>query len=291
MAAIGPLSTTARAQAPPFEMLKAGLDAGVVVSDSNKAKEFYGDVLGLKPQGSLALPGGGQMWRYQFGTTTIKLLAYAKSPPKYPGGTREAVGFRLLTLILADTEAVSKSVVAHGLPELKWQIVASLNIKVAFLTDPDANQIELVGLLPDADPARADKVQLGFTVSDSEKTRVFYGKTLGLEELPSTPLASLGGAIKYSFLAGKTTIKFWSLGKPLPSHTGPPAEALGLRYITFLVKDVDAVYQLLKTRGAKIATPPFDFGGIARIMFVADPDGNYIEFAQPVPRPPAKSGL
>jgi hypothetical protein len=48
-----------------------------------------------------------------------------------------------------------------------------------------------------------------------------------------------------------------------------------------LVKDVDATREILKSRGAKIVVEPVDFGKIARIMMVADPDGNWVEFAAP----------
>ena len=53
---------------------------------------------------------------------------------------------------------------------------------------------------------------------------------------------------------------------------------------TFIVKDVDAVASELKRRGAKIEMEPVDFGNVARIMMVADPDGNRVEFAAPKSR-------
>jgi predicted enzyme related to lactoylglutathione lyase len=52
-----------------------------------------------------------------------------------------------------------------------------------------------------------------------------------------------------------------------------------------MVKDVDAAHAWLVGRGAKVALPPTDFGRLARIMFVTDPDGNYIEFAGPIKAP------
>jgi predicted enzyme related to lactoylglutathione lyase len=36
---------------------------------------------------------------------------------------------------------------------------------------------------------------------------------------------------------------------------------------------------VFKARGAQIVLQPTDFGKIARIMVIADPDGNWIEFA------------
>jgi len=86
-------------------------------------------------------------------------------------------------------------------------------------------------------------------------------------------------------MAGKTQIKFWSGAADLPVHTGSITDALGFRYFTFMVNDVDAVAAQLKSVGAKFAVQPTDFGKIARIMMIADPDGNWIEFAAVKPRP------
>ena len=41
--------------------------------DLAKMKEFYGDVLGLKPLPTLNMPGGGQMTRFHAGASEIKL--------------------------------------------------------------------------------------------------------------------------------------------------------------------------------------------------------------------------
>lgn len=86
-------------------------------------------------------------------------------------------------------------------------------------------------------------------------------------------------------MAGKTQIKFWpGSGENLPRHTGNITDAIGLRYFTFLVSDVDATARLLKSRGARIVREPTDFGTIARIMMISDPDGNWIEFAARKPQ-------
>jgi predicted enzyme related to lactoylglutathione lyase len=81
-------------------------------------------------------------------------------------------------------------------------------------------------------------------------------------------------------MAGKTEIKFWpGSGDNLPKHTGVITDTMGFRYFTFLVDDVAATAAVFKARGAQIVLQPTDFGKIARIMMIADPDGNWIEFA------------
>ncbi|MEP7273755.1 MAG: VOC family protein [Acidobacteriota bacterium] len=87
--------------------------------------------------------------------------------------------------------------------------------------------------------------------------------------------------MEYFFEAGVSTIKFWSPKTDRPTRTGSIGAALGIRYFTFIVRDVDATYEALKSRGVTITVPPRDLGTIARIMLISDPDGNTIEFAAP----------
>ncbi|MBX9600444.1 MAG: VOC family protein [Bryobacteraceae bacterium] len=257
----------------PMETLKPVLDIGIVVSDPAKAKEFYGEILGLKASATLPMPGGGEMQRFPFGGSTLKLVSAAPNAPKYAGPIRDAIGFRLLTLVMNDCKPIVERMKAKGMAEPKWN---GSDIKYAFVSDPDGNVIELVEI---ADPARNGMVQLGFTVSDSARTRAFYREILGLTE--QEPRKTTTGAPLYRFEAGKSIVKFWDGAKGLPVRTGSPFDAVGLRYYTFMVKDVDAVHDILVKRGAKIGMPPSDFGKLARIMFVADPDGNWVEFAGP----------
>ena len=54
----------------------------------------------------------------------------------------------------------------------------------------------------------------------------------------------------------------------------------GLRYITIQVINVDAVCASLQSAGACIALAPVTLGETARIAFIRDPVGNYIELSQ-----------
>lgn len=81
---------------------------------------------------------------------------------------------------------------------------------------------------------------------------------------------------------GASTIKCWSTGEKLPTRTGAPQEAVGIRYITFAVRGLAPLCQQLEDRGARIALRPREVGGVFKIMFVEDPDGNCIEFGEPI---------
>jgi len=45
------------------------------------------------------------------------------------------------------------------------------------------------------------------------------------------------------------------------------------------VTNADSALEEIAGRGGKIAMPPIDYGSIARLGFVTDPDGNWIEVA------------
>lgn len=281
------LALMAHAETMPIETTKASLDVGIIVSDIDKANVFYGEVLGLKHT-TTAMPDGTTMYRYQSGTSTLKVRAFPKAA-KYSDGMRNAVGFRLLTLFTYDLDGIVKRYMANGAAQPRTVPYGDRGVKLGFLSDSDGNQIELVGLPANGAAAPPDRIQIGLTVSDVEKSRAFYGQILGLAEDKPQAQALLNGSLEYFFTAGKTQIKFWTgEGKDLPRHTGNITDAIGFRYFTFLVKDVDATCALLKSRGATVVREPVDFGTIARIMMISDPDGNWVEFAAPKTAPAAK---
>jgi lactoylglutathione lyase len=54
----------------------------------------------------------------------------------------------------------------------------------------------------------------------------------------------------------------------------------GYRYITVQVRDVDAAHRGILDRGGAEGRAPITLGTTARISFVRDPDGNWIEISQ-----------
>jgi catechol 2,3-dioxygenase-like lactoylglutathione lyase family enzyme len=216
------------------------------------------------------------------GQNMIKLI----SPPErlannLAGSPEEAIGIRLLTLIFDDVDSVVQRYVAGGQPAPEMTAVEDLNIRFGFLNDPDGNLIEIVGLDQPAGGKLANRIQIGLTVGDVEASRVFYREDLGLEELAPQEMATADGAMKYSFLAGETTIKFWGSREGTPRHTGPTTAGYGIRYFTLWVKGgLKALHGAFEARGVPVALPPTPFGTI-QIMFVEDPDGNWLEFVSP----------
>ena len=51
-----------------------------------------------------------------------------------------------------------------------------------------------------------------------------------------------------------------------------------MRYIQYIVRDLDAVSDYAESSGVTIEQEIFPLGALARIMFLADPDGIINEF-------------
>jgi glyoxylase I family protein len=267
-----------------MQLSKQELDVGVATRDVDAAVSFYRDVLGFEALPRVSMGEVGNMAPLRVGNHVIKLYAFSRAPEQVEGGTDKANGIRLLAFILDDLDAVLARFDAAGLTFSKLELPDSSPLRVAFARDADGNALELVGLRTPAGDRLKTRMQVGLTVADVQRSRRFYGELLGLKEEPEMKLpASMGtvGNVRYGFLLGGTTIKFWSRGE-LPTKTGAPARYTGLRLITAHVDDADAVHAELAGRGVEIKVPPHDFQGLARVFFVADPDGNWIEFASPL---------
>jgi len=263
----------------PELMFQPSVNLVLSVGDVEKSKEFYGDILQLKPMANLNLPGGLTMTRYQVGTTEIKLLHSAATPKTETGKVDEANGIRRLTLFLRDQQGLSNRFKMHGLPAPKFETDSAKRPgSRAIVSDPDGNQVELV-IPPDgASDDVFNNIEIRLTVKELENSRKFYRDFVGFKELEATQVPAEDGGKLYHFRHGNTTISLGSFGDRLPQHSGRWEKARGIRYIQYIVRDLDAVNDFAKTSGVTIDQQIFPLGKLARIMFIADPDGIINEF-------------
>jgi catechol 2,3-dioxygenase-like lactoylglutathione lyase family enzyme len=130
------------------------------------------------------------------------------------------------------------------------------------LHDPDGNPITLVP--PGQRGIHGIGIRLG--VSDTARQRLFYTKAMGLiEEQPG------------AFRSGDSLLLVEQDTSARP--TGHWMNA-GFRYLTLHVKRVDASFEAMTADGAIVGERPYSIGKIARISFIRDPEGNWIEVAQ-----------
>jgi lactoylglutathione lyase len=103
-------------------------------------------------------------------------------------------------------------------------------------------------------------------VSDAAAMHRFLGVALGLE-----------GDGRDAYRCGDSLIGF-----EMDTTAAPVGkmQAPGYRYITIQVRRVDAEHAGIIERGGADGRPPLTLGTTARISFVRDPDGNWIEVSQ-----------
>ena len=265
----------------PLRLRRAELHVGLATRDGAAATAFYRDLMGFEELPPRSLGPLGDQRRVRIGGHEIRLYEFTEKPEVCPGGTERANGIRLLAFLLDDLDGLLARLDAAGHGYQRLRLPKGSPFQVAFSTDADGNALELVGLGRPAGDLLKTRMQIGLTVSDVARSRKFYGEALGLDEEPPMKLPEAMGVVgneRYGFRLGGTTVKFWSRrGGPLPTWTGKPSRRTGIRVIAGHVDDVDEAYANLVAREVPIKMPPHDFEGRARLMFFADPDGNWIE--------------
>ena len=128
--------------------------------------------------------------------------------------------------------------------------------------DCDGNAIRLVA----PGYAGVTGVALKLEVTSAAPFRDFFGRVLRLES-----------AGKNAYRIGDSLVMF-EVNPRVARDT--PLRAKGYRYFTIQVRDVDREHSDAVQRGATEAMAPTTLGDVARISFIRDPDGNWIELSQ-----------
>ena len=130
------------------------------------------------------------------------------------------------------------------------------------LIDPDGSRVTLV---PPGHEG-VDRIGIVMRVRSLDAHSTFYRDVLGLEQLaPDT------------FRWGTTIIR---LREDPAKDYCDSMRGIGYRYLTVQVWNVDAEHAGIIARGGTEARAPVTLGSTARISFITDPDGNWIEISQ-----------
>lgn len=127
-------------------------------------------------------------------------------------------------------------------------------------TDPDGLPV----VVRPAAPGQAG-IEIVVRVADPDAQARFYQQVFDAVSLPDG-LWAIGASILRIDGGG-------------PVEAGP-MNAVGFRYLTVQVFDVDAEHAAAVEAGATEAMAPTTLGDVARISFVRDPHGNWIELSQ-----------
>jgi catechol 2,3-dioxygenase-like lactoylglutathione lyase family enzyme len=124
-------------------------------------------------------------------------------------------------------------------------------------------------------------VDLGIVISESERSLAFYCGLLGLEHVADIPMPVGGDGTMHRVRCGDTLLKLVRFDTtPPPAAGGGIAGALGYRYLTMIVSNLDEIMQELADSGVPVAVPVTDLRPGVRIGMVEDPDGNWVEFVE-----------
>jgi catechol 2,3-dioxygenase-like lactoylglutathione lyase family enzyme len=238
----------------------------------DKMVEYYGKVLALRSLSPITLGGGNQMILFGVGTGQVKLASGLVARRQFrPGPVKDATGIRVITLFFPDEAALVARFKEFGYPAPEFRDGQS-GARHAMVVDPGGFVTELV-VRKNAPAGTYDRMEVGITVSDMDKSRAFYREFVGLDELPPVKDVMLG-VTKYPYRHGETTVNLWTFGPGLPADTG----SAGIQYV---VSNVDLVDARGKARNVTVETPLSDMSGFSlRTVWLNDPDGVTNYFAQ-----------
>ncbi|MEL6247170.1 MAG: VOC family protein [Cyanobacteria bacterium J06627_15] len=131
-------------QTPPMRM---AIDVGIVVTDLERALSFYRDRVGLVVVAELStsLIGKGRMVQLQHGTSRIKLIELAAAPlVAVPSDIAAALGYRYITLLIADVVGMIAKLTASGVTVVIPVTQLDNGAMIAMVKDPDGNVVEFV---------------------------------------------------------------------------------------------------------------------------------------------------
>ena len=241
-------------------------------ADPEAMYKFYGRVLGFRQLDTYKVENGIGVARFQVGDSQVKLSGFVPGRSYKRGGIPDATGLRLLTFFCTDKKELKKRFKDNGLPFPEFKPASEPGRSHAFVKDPDGQWVELV-IVTQNEAALCNGIEIGLVVSDLEKSRSFYGRFIGLEELPVQDDPDLKTK-KYSFRHGSTVISLRSFRKELPADTGTG----GIQYV---VSDAAGIEKLAEQKHVKIDQPLSKLEGFPLLtIWLDDPDGIINYFAQ-----------
>jgi catechol 2,3-dioxygenase-like lactoylglutathione lyase family enzyme len=125
-------------------------------------------------------------------------------------------------------------------------------------------------------PAK-DSVDVGIFVSDIKKSLAFYQGILGLEK---TEELQTGFGTLHRLRYGTSDVKLMDPKQAPPAGAIGLEKQLGIRYLTFVIRDLSGLCATLKEKGVEFTIPETQIRPGTRIAMVKDPDGNILEFVE-----------
>ena len=120
-------------------------------------------------------------------------------------------------------------------------------------------------------------VDIGILVKDITKSLAFYQDLLGLKKIGELPIP-FGHLYRLGF--GDSFVKLVDPKNVPPAGEIGLTKALGFRYLTFQISNLDEVCAACEKAGVHFEMPKQELMPGVTIAMVRDPDGNVVEFVQ-----------
>lgn len=125
-------------------------------------------------------------------------------------------------------------------------------------------------------PAK-NAVDLGILCKDINASLAFYHGLLGLEKIGETPVPF---GLMHRLAFGESFVKLIDPKKVPDAGPLGLTRALGFRYLTFQISNIDEVCRECEQAGLSFDIPKQELMPGVTIAMVRDPDGNVVEFVQ-----------
>jgi glyoxylase I family protein len=122
---------------------KDSIDLGVICGDIQASLHFYQTLLGLEKVGEQPATTG-TMHRLRFGSSDIKLIDPSDRPGPGPIGIDQQLGFRYLTFVVTNLDAVCQHLEAQNIEFTRNKTEIRPGTTIAMVKDPDGNIVEFV---------------------------------------------------------------------------------------------------------------------------------------------------
>ncbi|MEN6427717.1 MAG: VOC family protein [Phycisphaerales bacterium] len=156
--------SAAQKQPEKAQFSRTTIDLGVVVSDVEKAVTFYTQALGFTKVGEFDVSGqmagdtgltDNQPFKVQVfalgdepSATKLKIMSIAGSKPVGNQYIGSSLGFRYLTVFVADLNKALDRLQQNGVSPVKPAYHLGGDSHLVLVKDPDGNTIELIGPRP-----------------------------------------------------------------------------------------------------------------------------------------------
>jgi len=241
-----------------MELAKRFIDVGIFTNRLDEMRAFWGERIRLPYEELLPVGGGVRQYRYGLLGSVLK-INHARDPltPRIAGGYRK--------LSISD-------------PRTPMPLA---------MQDPDGNELELIP----SGQRGVNQIEIHLGVTDEAAFEHFLGDALSAEKIGAGRF-KLGDTI-VSFKKDAAAVRAPKSAAGTAMDAMATMRAVGMRYMTIQVRDVDAEHRRLMSMGVWEGAAPVSLGAVARISFIRDPDGNFIEISQrasltgPIPGQPA----